>query len=133
MTSEFLTSRRTVLASAGAGVLALCLGGCAAPAGQQAGGADGAVTVPVGDVPVGSGKIVGRFVVTQPTQGTFEAFSSTCTHQRLPVQQVTDSAIVCGRHGSTFSLADGSVITGPAEQPLARATVTRNGDTLTLS
>ena len=133
MTSEILASRRAVLASAGAGVLAICLGGCASPASEPAGGANGAVTVPVGDIPVGSGKIVGKFVVTQPTQGTFEAFSSTCTHQRLPVQQVTDAAIVCGRHGSTFSLADGSVITGPAEQPLAPASVTRNGDTLTIS
>lgn len=136
MTSEYLTSRRAVLVSAGAGVIAVCLGGCTAPTtpGTDTGsGGSGPTTIPVTDIPVGSGRIVGQFVVTQPTEGTFEAFSSTCTHQRLPVQQVTDSAIVCGRHGSTFSLADGSVITGPAAEPLARATVSRTGDTLTIS
>ena len=72
-------------------------------------------------------------MVTQPSEGTFAAFSYLCTHQALPVQQVTDAAIVCGRHGSTYSLADGSVITGPATRPLVVATVTRTGDTLTIS
>lgn len=136
----FTASRRALLAATGAGALALCLGGCGAstsPAGTSAptggdGDSDG-TTVPVADVPVGSGIIVGSFVVTQPTEGSFEAFSSRCTHQGLPVQEVTDAAIVCGHHGSTFSLADGSVITGPATQALTAATVTQDGDTLTIS
>lgn len=139
--TELTASRRALLAATGAGVLALCLGGCATGGGPTTGnggsggdgGSDGGTTVPVADVPIGSGIIVGSYVITQPTEGTFEAFSSRCTHQGLPVQQVTDAAIVCGHHGSTFSLADGSVITGPALEPLAAATVTRNGDTLTIS
>lgn len=131
----FTASRRALLAATGAGALAFCLGGCAA-GGQSGGGTGGGsrdTTVEVSDVPLGSGIIVGTFVVTQPTDGTFEAFSYLCTHQGLPVQQVTDAAIVCGHHGSTFSLADGSVITGPAEKPLTAARVTRNGDVLTIS
>lgn len=141
--TELTASRRALLAATGAGALALCLGGCAAggtpttggqtSGGQTGGGSGGGTTVAVADVPVGSGIITGAFVVTQPTEGTFEAFSSRCTHQGLPVQQVTDAAIVCGHHGSTFSLADGSVITGPATQALTAATVTRDGDTLTIS
>ena len=136
-TDQTLTaSRRALLAATGAGALAFCLGGCAAggsptPDGGTSGG-DG-TTVPASDVPVGSGIIVGSFVVTQPTAGSFEAFSYLCTHQGLPVQEVTDAAIVCGRHGSTFSLADGAVITGPATEPLAAATVTQDGDTLAIS
>ena len=126
-------SRRAVLAGAGAGTLALCLAGCAAPGGPQASSAPAGATLDVAEVPVGGGTIVDGFVVTQPQEGTFAAFSYLCTHQALPVQQVTDAAIVCGRHGSTFSLADGSVITGPATRPLAVATVTRTGDTLTVS
>lgn len=134
MTSQpvSLTSRRTVLVSAGGAVLALCLGGCAA---TDSGGAPTSTetTVDVSEVPVGGGLIVGDYVVTQATEGSFAAFSRICTHQSLPVQQVTDAAIVCGHHGSTFALADGAVITGPATEPLPAATVTLSGSTLTIS
>ena len=126
-------SRRVVLATAGAGALALCLAGCSGAGQPTVSSAPGAVTVPVADVPVGAGLVVDGFVVTQPTEGSFAAFSYLCTHQVLPVQQVTYAAIVCGRHGSTYSLADGSVLTGPATKALTAATVTRSGDTLTIS
>lgn len=125
--SESMMSRRVALGSVGGVALAICLGCAAQPT------ANGPVTVPVNQIPVGSGKIIGGFVVTQPQAGTFEAFNATCTHQGFTVQQVTTSAIVCGHHGSTFALTDGSVITGPAARPLATATVTRNGDLLTIS
>ncbi|MEA5054572.1 MAG: Rieske (2Fe-2S) protein [Propionicimonas sp.] len=139
MASDTVLSRRAVLIGVGGGALALCLAGCGAATGPQdsssagSSAAAGTATIEVADVPVGSGAIVGQYVVTQPTQGTFVAFSYLCTHQNLPVQEVSDTAIVCGRHGSTFSLADGSVITGPATEPLAAATVIRTGDTLTIS
>jgi Rieske Fe-S protein len=120
-------SRRTALLGIGGATIAVCLGCSSQPA------AAGPVTVAVSEVPVGSGKIVGNFVITQPQAGTFEAFSAICTHQGFTVQQVTTTAIVCGHHGSTFSLTDGSVITGPAARPLPKATVTRNGDVLTIS
>ena len=126
-------SRRVVLATAGAGALALCLAGCSAAGQPAVSSAPGEVTVPVADVPVGAGLIADGFIVTQPTEGTFVAFSRLCTHQGLPIRQVTDAAIVCGHHGSTFSVADGSVLTGPATRPLPAATVTRAGDTLTIS
>ncbi len=132
MTAHSVPSRRVVLNSAGLAAVTLCLGGCAAAPSSTSGGT-GPTTVKAADVPVGSGLIVGQFVVTQPKDGTFEAFSYICTHQNLPVQQVTDAAIVCGRHGSSFSLADGSVLTGPAEKSLTKATVAADGDTLTIS
>ena len=126
-------SRRTVLAGAGVGTLALCLAGCSTGGNPPVSSAPSGATLDVADVPVGGGTIVDGFVVTQPSEGTFAAFSYLCTHQGLPVQEVTDAAIVCGRHGSTFSLADGAVLTGPANRPLAEATVTRDGATLTIS
>jgi len=129
-------SRRAVLNSAGLAAVTLCLGGCAASPGSASSSASagtGPTTVKASDVPVGSGTIVGQFVVTQPKEGTYEAFSYVCTHQSLPVQQVTDAAIVCGRHGSTYSLADGTVLTGPATKALTKATVKVEGDTLTIS
>ncbi len=133
MTGQPFPSRRAVLESAGIAAITLCLGGCAAGSGTSGSGGSGPTTVAAADIPVGGGKIVGTFVVTQPTKGTFEAFGYLCTHQNLPVQQVSDAAIICGRHGSSFSLADGSVLTGPATKALTKATVTVNGDTLTIS
>lgn len=126
-------SRRLVLTGAGGFALAVCLAGCGAPTAAVTTAPAGATTVPAADIPVGSGKIVGNFVVTQPTAGTFAAFSYLCTHQNLPVQQVTETTIVCGRHGSTYSIRDGSVLTGPATKGLAKATVTKSGDTLTIT
>ncbi|MGB4271709.1 MAG: Rieske (2Fe-2S) protein, partial [Propionicimonas sp.] len=120
-----------VLTGAGGFALAACLAGCGAPT-ATATGAAARVTVAATEIPLGSGKIVGSFVVTQPTAGTFEAFSYLCTHQNLPVQQVSDTAIVCGRHGSTYSIADGSVLTGPATKGLTKATVTASGGNLTI-
>ena len=127
-------TRRAVLSSAGIAAVTLCLGGCAASAtgGSASTDASGRTTVKAAEIPVGGGRIVGAYVVTQPTQGTFEAFSSLCTHQDLVVQEVSDAAIICGRHGSTFSLADGAVLTGPATKPLTPATLTVEGDTLIL-
>lgn len=136
MTAQPLPTRRTVLNSAGIAAVTLCLGGCAA-AGSDSGtsgtASSGPVTVKTSDVPVGSGTIVAPYVVTQPKAGTYEAFSYICTHQGFPVGQVTDAAIVCLHHGSTYSLADGSVLTGPATKALTKATVTVSGDTLTIS
>ena len=134
MTTQSLPSRRVVLNSAGLAAVTICLAGCAPAAGSATSAASGSgpTTVKAADIPVGSGKIVGQFVVTQPKAGTFEAFGYLCTHQNLPVQSVTDAAIVCGRHGSTYSLADGTVITGPAQKALTKATVTVTGDTLTI-
>ena len=134
MTTQSLPSRRVVLNSAGIAAVTLCLAGCSPAAqGTPSASASGATTIKAAEVPVGGGKVVGSFVVTQAKAGTYEAFGVLCTHQNLPVQSVTDAAIVCGRHGSTFSLADGSVLTGPAEKALTKATVKVDGDTLTIS
>ena len=138
MNPQQLPSRRAVLGSAGLAAVTICLAGCGSSGSPSSAGsattdASGATTVKTSDVPVGSGLIVGQYVVTQPKEGTYEAFGHLCTHQNLPVQQVTDAAIVCGRHGSSFSLADGSVLTGPATEALTKATVSVDGDTLTVS
>lgn len=77
------------------------------------------------DVPVGGGVILmdGSFVITQPTAGTFKAFSKICTHQGCPVSQLKGSEIVCTCHGSQFDITDGHVVQGPAKKPLIAATV----------
>jgi Rieske Fe-S protein len=84
---------------------------------------------PTSDVPVGGGKIYpqANVVVTQPTQGTFEGFVATCTHQGCQVSSVADGTIDCACHGSRFSIKDGSVVNGPASQPLHTAKLTVAG------
>jgi Rieske Fe-S protein len=48
------------------------------------------------------------------------------------VAEVRDGTIHCGCHGSQFSIADGSVRGGPAQQPLSPLSVEVVGDTLVL-
>jgi Rieske Fe-S protein len=77
-------------------------------------------------VPVGGGTVLAdqKIVLTQPTAGTFKAFTAVCTHQGCVVGSVKDGLIVCPCHGSSFHIADGSVANGPAAQPLAAVAVT---------
>ncbi|MFF0225149.1 Rieske (2Fe-2S) protein [Streptomyces sp. NPDC004629] len=97
--------------------------------------AGGTVLAKTSDIPEGGGKIFKDqgVVVTQPTAGRFEAFSSTCTHQGCSVGSVSDGAIVCPCHNSRFSAADGTVQGGPATRPLPAKSITVSGDQITLA
>ena len=110
-------------------------GGATTGTGGSGGGAAAGNSVKKADVPVGGGVIMANasFVVTQPTAGTYKAFSSVCTHQGCPVSEITNGAIVCTCHRSLFSVKDGSVISGPARRALAAAAVTQSGDSLVIS
>jgi Rieske Fe-S protein len=136
-------SRRTVIGGAaavgGAAVLAACGAGddstdettdetTGATSDAQDGG--GEPLVATAEVPVGSGAIIGAagVVVTQPTEGDFKGFSSTCTHQGCQVSAVQGDTIVCACHNSTFSVDDGSVLGGPATAPLPEVAVAVDGD-----
>ncbi len=81
------------------------------------------------DVPVGSGVIVDKVVVTQPTAGVFKGFSSTCTHKGCTVDKIADGTIDCPCHGSMFNL-DGSVAKGPATKPLEVEAISVEGDSI---
>jgi nitrite reductase/ring-hydroxylating ferredoxin subunit len=156
-------ARRTVVAAAGAAGLAAALAACgsdddssntsgaAGSSGASAGTAGAAGTAPSGqassgsaggtalaktsDIPEGGGKVFKDqgVVVTQPTAGTYKAFSSKCTHAGCAVGSVADGVIVCPCHNSHFSAADGSVKQGPATQPLAAANITVSGDEIKLA
>ncbi|TDU84101.1 nitrite reductase/ring-hydroxylating ferredoxin subunit [Kribbella voronezhensis] len=92
-------------------------------------GGGGSVLGPVSDVPVGGGKVFtdAKIVVTQPTAGQFKAFTAVCTHAGCLVATVENKTIDCPCHGSKYSVADGSVVNGPAPSPLAPVNVTVKG------
>lgn len=81
----------------------------------------GAALAATSAVPVGGGMVLAaqKIVLTQPTAGTFKAFTAICTHQGCVVGTVQNGLIVCPCHGSAFHAADGSVANGPASQALA--------------
>lgn len=131
-------SRRNVLAGVAAIGATSALVACGQDATSAPGGSSGSsgpTTVSAATVPVGGGTVLGDqgVVVTQPTAGTYKAFSAVCTHQGCLVSEVANSKITCACHNSLFSAADGSVLSGPASRPLASKTVTVSGDTLTVS
>lgn len=106
----------------------------AAPAGPTAASSSAAskpagTPVPESKVPVGGGVVLDSptVVVTQPTAGEFKAFSAICTHQGCTVSGVQGGVIVCPCHGSTFSITDGSVQSGPAPSALPSVKTTVSG------
>lgn len=129
-----LPTRRQVLAGGAAvaavGVTAACSsGGGGSPAAAVSG-----TTVPVSSVPVGGGVVLTdqQVVVTQPTAGTFRAFSAVCTHAGCLVTTVAAGVITCPCHQGLFSAADGSVTGGPPPSPLPSVPLTVSGSTITL-
>jgi len=81
---------------------------------------------PVSAIEVGGGVIYPEqeVVVTQPTKGELKAFTTICTHQGCPVSSIKAGEIECPCHFSRYSIADGSVVSGPAPAPLAEKPVT---------
>lgn len=148
-------ARRTVVAAAGAAGLAVALTACggsdddasgsSANSGSTNGGSSGeggsgggenaAALAATADIPEGGGKVFPdrKVVVTQPAAGEFKAFSATCTHQGCAVKSVADGVINCPCHNSNFSIADGSVQSGPATKPLPAVEITVSGDSITLA
>ncbi|MEU6537214.1 Rieske (2Fe-2S) protein [Streptomyces sp. NPDC047000] len=163
MTSESLSpaaapARRTVVAAVGAAGIAVALTACSSgddssgsgSSDAQGGGTSdaqggagtssaaaggGSALAKTADIPEGGGKIFKDqgVVVTQPTAGTYKAFSATCTHQGCAVSSIADGVIVCPCHNSQFSVTDGSVKKGPATQGLPEEKITVSGDSITLA
>ena len=113
--------------------------GPAAASGAASGASTAAGDVPVANaltttaqVPDGGGEIIDgkNIVVTQPEAGSFKAFTAVCTHQGCIVSTVSGGTINCPCHGSKFSIKDGSVVNGPATQPLAAIAIKVEGTSI---
>lgn len=140
--------RRTLLRGAGGGVVAAAwLVGCGSddepsaadgdsttPADPTSGsGGAGQELVATADVEVGGGVIIDQlYVVTQPAKGDFKGFSAICTHLQCPVASVSGGTINCDCHGSQYSIEDGSVVAGPAPDPLPEQPITVKGEEVLL-
>ncbi|HWJ08115.1 MAG TPA: Rieske (2Fe-2S) protein [Nocardioides sp.] len=117
--------RRIVFAGLGALGVAAALAGCAGSDDDGGGAAPkvdaGAELARTSEVPVGGGIILTeqKLVITQPTEGTFKAFTAVCTHQGLLVTSVEGDTILCANHGSSYSAATGEVEGGPAPSGLS--------------
>ncbi len=144
---ETALARRALLAGTGMLAVAAAVAGCSSYGGDTAqpevpGAAPESAPAPpapggeqltsVSDVPVGGGQVFPAqlTVVTQPEQGTFEAFSAICTHQGCTVKDVKGGTINCACHGGAFAIADGSAVKFPAVDPLPPKTVTVSGGKL---
>ena len=156
MSSEHSVTRRRFTATASAGLALPVLAACGSddtgaasdgssseptstPSSSDNGGGGaaggGAALASTSDIPVGGCAVfeAEKVVVTQPTEGDFKAFSSTCTHQGCAVSASTEGEIPCNCHGSRFSLEDGSVLNGPATSSLGEVAITVDGDSITLA
>lgn len=137
--------RRAVVVAVGAAGAAAALSACGASGTSDGGGGSGGsggsgaksgtVLGSTGDVPEGGGKVFAEqgVVVTQPTAGQFKAFSATCTHQGCAVSGVTDGAITCPCHQSTFDPATGEPTGGPATVALPSKRITVADGSITLA
>ncbi|MEP6814163.1 MAG: Rieske (2Fe-2S) protein [Marmoricola sp.] len=133
---QFRPSRRIVFNGLAALGVAAALAGCgtdntggttSAPAssGSSRGPTSGSKTVTelakTSEVPVGGGLILPdqNVVITQPTAGSFKAFTARCTHQGFTVTSVEGGLIVCAHHGSAYNAKTGGVVQGPAQVGLS--------------
>ncbi|MER5554017.1 Rieske (2Fe-2S) protein [Streptomyces sp. NPDC002793] len=140
--SQARFGRRTVVVAAGAVGAAAALTACGGS--QDAGEPDtaepsgesgGAALAKTADIPEGGGVVFADegVVVTQPTAGTFKAFSSKCTHQGCAVKGITDGVINCPCHNSTFDATTGEATGGPATQPLPEKRIRVENGSITLA
>lgn len=81
------------------------------------------LSVDASDVPVGSAVVLGEFIIAQPTAGEYKAYSAICPHQHSKISVVEGDTVRCPLHNSVFDITDGSVISGPARDPMKPAKV----------
>ncbi len=106
----------------------------ASPSASASSAAPAGTAVAISEVAVGGGLVVDeKYVVTQPKDGEFKAFSAICTHQGCPVGSVEDGVIVCPCHNSHFDITSGDPVSGPAQEPLPAVDFVTSGDSIVIT
>ncbi len=105
------------------------------PNGNNGSNGDGPLVVDLTDTQNSALLTAGGFVIRNNviiinSGGNYIALSSVCTHSACQVTyNANDNNLPCPCHGSLFS-TNGSVMNGPANDPLETYPVTENGDVL---
>ena len=117
-------------------------GGGSAPALPTVQGTGAGGTITVNNVSgtalanVGSAALVqagsNSVLVTQTAQGSFSAFTSTCTHEQCTITGFQSGAFVCPCHGSQYN-SSGAVQQGPATRALQRFNTQFTNNVLTIT
>jgi nitrite reductase/ring-hydroxylating ferredoxin subunit len=73
--------------------------------------------------------ISGRRVSVANVDGTLFAFDDACTHRQCSLAKghLAGTTVTCACHGSQFDVRTGSVLRGPAAQPVRAYHVDRDG------
>jgi nitrite reductase/ring-hydroxylating ferredoxin subunit len=74
-----------------------------------------------------------REIAVSRVDGTLFGFSDICTHRACNLSmggEIEGTAITCECHGSTFNMATGEVLEGPATEPIATFAVRDEGGDL---
>jgi 3-phenylpropionate/trans-cinnamate dioxygenase ferredoxin subunit len=79
--------------------------------------------------------IAGRLVAIACSEGKLYAFQGSCSHDECPFSdgEVTDDTVICGCHGSMFSMVTGEVLFPPATVPIATYPVSVDGHDLLIA
>ncbi len=138
MSIRWCAGRRALLVGAGAAGLLTACGDDPAPPGaappqETTAAAPSPATslASTADVPVGGGTVVGDVLLVQPVAGTFKAYNAACPHKGVKVITPKDGVATCPAHNSTFAIADGARMSGPATSGLKEIAITVDGGRIT--
>ena len=115
-------SRRTFLVATATTAMGAFLAACASDGGSPEG-----VHIEPDEVPLGSAVIKGEYIIAQPEEGKFHAYSRICPHQGARIGVVDGNTVICKAHGSVFDIATGNPVAGPSREPLAGASIAQEG------
>ena len=77
-------------------------------------------------------EVAGQQIAVTRIEGVLHAFSDTCTHRgcSLSPGETIGTSIECECHGSVFDMTSGTVVEGPATEPVAVFGVRDDGGAL---
>ncbi|MBA2541130.1 MAG: Rieske (2Fe-2S) protein [Deltaproteobacteria bacterium] len=74
-----------------------------------------------------------KLLVQRVSETQILTLSAICTHESCTVEFNGATRFTCPCHGSSFDIADGSVLNGPAQRPLDEFPTTIAGDDVTIA